>query len=194
MGQFNADSYNTVAERLQEARAKIQSITTEPPVMLTDVMGYMRATVVLKDGEIGTGTASFRLDLQTRSAQATNPIEDCETSAVGRALAMLGYATTKGVASQEEIAEARRREAAVGDRPRGPARGQGGFTTTAPVETVPAGAEYIPVDESAAPVCPHCNVPMQYGEGVSNKTGKPWARYKCQQKRGGEWCNHTEWL
>ena len=41
-------NYVSVAERLHEATADIQTIVTEPPVMLTDAMGYIRATVALK--------------------------------------------------------------------------------------------------------------------------------------------------
>lgn len=109
MGGYNPENYATVAERLALAKEQITTIITEPPMMIGDTMGYIRATVALKDGRSATGTATFRLDLQGRSAQATNPIEDCETSAVGRALAFLGYASSKSVASREEVHEAQRR-------------------------------------------------------------------------------------
>src|SRR6185503_12941710 len=88
----------------------ITTVVSEPPTMITDVMGYIRATVALKDGRSATATASFRLDLQNRSAQATNPLEDCETSAIGRALGFLGYGSSKSVASREEVQEAERRQ------------------------------------------------------------------------------------
>lgn len=106
---YNLEGYVTVAERLAQAHEQLVTVVTEPPVLLTDTMGYIRATVALKDGRSSTGTASFRLDLQNRSAQATNPIEDCETSAIGRALGMLGYGSSKSIASREEVQEAERR-------------------------------------------------------------------------------------
>lgn len=111
MPAFNPNDYTTVAERLTRAADQLQTIIAEPPVMLNDVMGYIRCTVALKDGRTSTGTASFRLDLTGGRAQATNPIEDCETSAIGRALGMLGYGSKNGIASQEEIHEAERRRA-----------------------------------------------------------------------------------
>lgn len=109
MPGYNPNNYATVAERLAAATSAITSIVTEPPQFLTEMMGYVRATVALQDGRSATGMASFRLDLQGKSAQATNPLEDAETSAVGRALAFLGYHSNKSIASQEEVQEAQRR-------------------------------------------------------------------------------------
>jgi hypothetical protein len=102
-------NYVPVSERVAQAQPNLRSVHADTPVMLTDAMGYIRVTVVLNDDRSATGTASFRLDVQGRSAQATNPIEDCETSALGRALAFLGYETARGIASREEVQEAERR-------------------------------------------------------------------------------------
>lgn len=107
---INLQDYVPVSERLSLALADgVQTITTTPPTMITDAMGHMQVTVVLASGRSATGTASFRLDLTGKSAQATSPVEDCETSALGRALAFLGYESRRGVASREEVQEAQRR-------------------------------------------------------------------------------------
>lgn len=102
-------NYVPVAERLTQAQEGIIAVEATDPTMLNDVMGYIRVAVYLSDGRKATGTASFRLDLTGKSAQATNPIEDCETSALGRALGMLGYSSNKSIASREEVREAQRR-------------------------------------------------------------------------------------
>lgn len=109
---FNNANYVPVAERLADAQGELMAIEADPPVMLDGAMGYIRVQVYLSDGRKATGTASFRLDLQGKGAQATNPIEDCETSAVGRALAFLGYQSNRSIASREEVQEAQRRERA----------------------------------------------------------------------------------
>jgi hypothetical protein len=112
MPAYNMQDYRPVAERVSAAQPDLRSVHADQPVMLTDAMGYIRVTVLLNDDRSATGIASFRLDLAGKGAQATNPIEDCETSAVGRALAFLGYSSSKSIASREEVQEARRREAA----------------------------------------------------------------------------------
>lgn len=123
---FDPKSYWTVAERVARSHALdlLQSVQTDAPVMLTPTMGYIRVRVTFKDGTWSDGIGSFRLDA-TRSAQATNPLEDAETSAVGRALAFLGLDTKRkpgedvppgrvlSIASADEIVVARRRAETV---------------------------------------------------------------------------------
>ena len=110
-------NYVSVAERVHEAQGELLRIETSAPIMLDEKMGYIRCTVYMRNDRTATGTATFRLDLGGNSAKATNPIEDCETSAVGRALAFLGYSADKrmgfSIASKEEIEEAQRRTEAV---------------------------------------------------------------------------------
>jgi hypothetical protein len=110
-------NYVSVAERVWEAQAEIIRVETTSPVMMNEHMGFIRATIYMRNDRTATGTSTFRLDLQGNSAKATNPIEDCETSAVGRALAFLGYSADKrqgfSIASREEIEEAIKRSDAV---------------------------------------------------------------------------------
>lgn len=107
--RIDLTDYVTVAERLAMAHADgISSIATGAPVMLTDTSGYVQTVVTLRDGRWSTGTAGFRLDLTGTRAQATSPLEDAETSAVGRALALLGYASSRSLASRDEMIVAQR--------------------------------------------------------------------------------------
>lgn len=109
MAMFDMKDYVSVAERVQKASPLILSVVSDNPVMMGDVLGYVRVTVTLTDGRNASALASFRLDAQ-KGAQKTNPLEDAETSALGRTLAFLGYATSKSLASREEMQEAARRD------------------------------------------------------------------------------------
>lgn len=111
MPPYNPKEYKTVAERIKEAHDSelIEEVISDQPVMINDVLGYIKATVKFKDGMIASGIGSFRLDAK-KGAQLTNPLEDAETSAVGRALAFLGIGVTKSIASAEEMAIAHDRE------------------------------------------------------------------------------------
>src|SRR5262249_28745958 len=57
-------------------------------------------------------------------ANRTSHIENCETSAIGRALAMLGFEVERGIASREEMEKVRRMEASS---PLKVIRGAGGY-------------------------------------------------------------------
>ena len=80
------------------------SISTEI-IALDDGVVTMRATVCNEEGQIlGTGTAQEK---ETSSfINKTSFIENCETSAVGRALGMCGFGIDTSVASAEEVQNA----------------------------------------------------------------------------------------
>lgn len=104
----NMASYTDVNSRMKLAADTWQTIVVSPPVMLTDVAGYVTATIILKDGRSVTEIAAFRLGLTGQSAQATFPIEDAATSAVGRALGRFGFGTDAHFPSREEMEQVER--------------------------------------------------------------------------------------
>ena len=80
------------------------SISTEI-LFLNDGVVTMKATVCDEEGKIlGTGTAQEKEE--SSFINRTSYIENCETSAVGRALGMCGFGNDTSVASAEEVQNA----------------------------------------------------------------------------------------
>ena len=99
-------AYSMVASRVQAFRKLIPdgSITTEV-ISLDPKMVVMRATIADSKGRVlATGTA-FE-ERGTSYINKTSFIENCETSAVGRALGMLGIGTESSMASADEMSNA----------------------------------------------------------------------------------------
>ena len=104
--------YATVSDRLGVAHAGdrpsgIQAIETE--FRSVGSFTLCVATVTFIDGRRFSGTAELTLG-QGHGPQAQAPLETCETSAVGRALAFAGYPGSEtGLAGAEEVAVAQAR-------------------------------------------------------------------------------------
>lgn len=97
-------SYAEVPQRVKAFRKCFPSgsITTEI-VSLENGVVIMKATVLTENGRIlATGTASEKEN--STFINKTSFIENCETSAVGRALGFLGFGIDTSIASAEEVA------------------------------------------------------------------------------------------
>jgi hypothetical protein len=107
MPRFNPDDYVTVAERLTQFWAKyptgriltaVQEINAETGFVL------IRAEVYRNDADTLPAATGHAYEMQSAGhVQAGSYVEVGETSAVGRALAMLGFEVTRGIASREEM-------------------------------------------------------------------------------------------
>lgn len=111
--EISGQLYSTVAERLKQAHGDqpppvgIQAIHSE--VFAVGDLVIVKATVVFGDGRNFVGHSLVNMDARGR-AERDAPLETCETSAVGRALAMAGYpGSDKGIAGAEEITLAQQR-------------------------------------------------------------------------------------
>jgi hypothetical protein len=114
-------TYFTVSERIESAHGDtipvgIQSIETE--LATIDGVTVARATATFVDGRHFQGTASANM-AATSGVDASVPLENAETSAVGRALAFAGYpgSPSGGIAGAEEMMEAQRRAPSASPSP-----------------------------------------------------------------------------
>ena len=111
-------AYSMVASRVQAFRklCPAGSISTEI-ISLEGDRVVMRATITDEGGRVlSTGTA-----FETQGSSYINKtsfIENCETSAVGRALGMLGIGSESSMASAEELSNAIAGQAKAADQER----------------------------------------------------------------------------
>lgn len=123
--RFNPDEYITVHERIEKFYAKFpQGRILTSIVEHNEETGFilMRAEVY-REPEDGLPAATGHA-YELRSAghvQAGSYVEVCETSSVGRALALLGFEVRRGVASREEVIRGARKQQAAAAPPPPPA-------------------------------------------------------------------------
>ncbi len=111
--------YAIVNERIRAFRMVYPggAITTDI-ISMADGVVVMKATVCAEDGTVlGTGTAYEKEG--SSYINKTSYIENCETSAVGRALGMCGFGIDTAVCSAEEVRNAIRQQENTDDNPLG---------------------------------------------------------------------------
>ena len=195
---FNLDDYETVEERL----IKFWKDHAEGRIITTLLSGTSSQFIVraklYKDGSDTIWTTGLAEEtVQGRGVNSTNALENCETSAIGRALANAGYATKGKRASRSEmskvVAQANTQQVIADTKAR--------LAETAK-EYVPVAKEDDPwtirdakpastVDEAVAmvkdiiggqterdiPNC-KCGKPMSWRTG-QGKNNKPWGHFAC---------------
>jgi pyruvate/2-oxoglutarate dehydrogenase complex dihydrolipoamide acyltransferase (E2) component len=148
--RFNPDEYITVSERIEKFYAKFPQGR-----ILTSVVEHNAETgfiliraEVYRDAEDALPAATGHA-YELRSAghvQAGSYVEVCETSSVGRALALLGFEVRRGVASREEVIRGAKKQqaaaaAAAPARPERPAQAPEQAPPAPPAEPAEAGAD-----------------------------------------------------
>lgn len=128
---YRGKSYVEVAERLRhvhEQKREFQVLDSE----VYEIAGRVLCRVTISvDGKIFKGTAEAKVtNAAPRSADATNPFECGETSALGRALAFAGFGTVDGIASYDEIARGLSQEEIAQSATPDNARSNGGVAPT----------------------------------------------------------------
>ena len=192
---FNLEDYETVEERLskfwkEHPDGRISTTLVEHTLQRFIVQAAIYRTEV--DAHPWT-TGYAEETVSTRGVNSTSALENCETSAIGRALANANYATKGKRPSREEMAK-------VNNNQPKPFTEKLADKITMPVEddvwTVKAVAPASSAAEAVAlvqdvlgavkidkdiPLCRNCHdhKPMTWKTGVSAKNKQPWANFNC---------------
>ena len=104
-GGFNLDDYVTVAERIAEFYVKYPDGSLQSDLIeLTDSRVVIRASAYRTANDERPAVAHSALGIPgTTPYTRGSEIENAETSAVGRAIALLGFGVKKSIASADEL-------------------------------------------------------------------------------------------
>jgi len=196
---FNLEDYEPVEVRLEKFIKDNQDFRVE-----TELISFQNDRYIVKAWLYRTFADSVPFasglaeeTISTRGVNATSALENCETSAIGRALANAGYAAKGKRPSREEMSKVQRVKADKIDveNPSDPWTIK---TVETPKPAVDAALDLLSQELGAqvveeAPSCRHGVMGLL--EGTSSKTGKPYKGYKCKaniQPNGAGLCD-TIW-
>jgi pyruvate/2-oxoglutarate dehydrogenase complex dihydrolipoamide acyltransferase (E2) component len=125
--RFNPDEYITVHERIEKFYTKFPQgriITTIIEHSAETGFILIRAEIYREPDDALPAATGHAYELRSAGhVQAGSYVEVCETSSVGRALALLGFEVRRGVASREEVIRgAKKQQAAAAAPPPQPER------------------------------------------------------------------------
>ena len=196
---FNLEDYETVEERLvkfwkEHPDGRIETTLVESTLQRFIVKAAVYRTEV--DAQAWT-TGYAEETVSTRGVNSTSALENCETSAIGRALANAGYVTKGKRPSREEMSKVKAAEPKpfaekLADKITMPVEDDP--WTTKAVEAAPSSADAIALVQEVLGATkidkdiPHC----AHGERewrTGNKNGKAWANMSCSAKpmNGERW-------
>jgi hypothetical protein len=196
---FNLEDYETVEERLvkfwkEHPDGRIETLLVDATLQRFIV----KASVFRTEADAQAWTTGYAEEtVSTRGVNSTSALENCETSAIGRALSNAGYATKGKRPSREEMSKVKAAEPKpfteklsdriiieVEDDP----------WTVKAVAPAPSAAEAVALVQDVLgatkidkdiPECKHGQRLWRTG----NKNGKPWANMSCpvQPQRQQTW-------
>jgi len=198
---FNLADYEPVEVRLEKFIKEYADFRIETELVLVEKDRYIVKALLFKTASdtVAWSTGYAEETVSTRGVNQTSALENCETSAIGRALANAGYAPKGKRPSREEMSKVvatkvvkpsvQDLNAAIKAADTEPAE-QDYWTTPvndymkvvdAPV-TLDKAMENITAvmgtaEASETPSCKHGA--MVFKTGHSAKTGRDWAAYQC---------------
>lgn len=198
---FNLDDYETVEERLvkywkEHPDGRIETRLVEASATRFIVQAYIYRTEV-DQHPWSSGLAEETI--QGRGVNATSALENCETSAIGRALASAGYATkgkrpsreemakvAAGAVVSEKIKETKAKMADTSQQYVPVAKADDPWTQweAAPVQTMEQAVETVKAVLGGTAPEETCTHGARVWKTGTSKAGKPWGMWKCNPPHG----------
>ena len=193
---FNLDDYETVEERLVKYWKEHPDGQIHTKLVDSSSTRFIvEASIYRTEADLRPWTTGLAEEtVQGRGVNATSALENCETSAIGRALANAGYATKGKRASREEMvkvakgaevkAKVEEVKAKMADTskeyvPVPVESDPWNQSFAAPAATMEQAVEMVKSSLGAMPVDESCiHGPRIWKTGTS-KAGKPWGHWKC---------------
>ena len=201
---FNLDDYETVEERLvkfwkDHPDGQIHTKVLEH----TSSRFIVEASIYRTEADLRPWTTGLAEEtVQGRGVNATSALENCETSAIGRALANAGYATKGKRASREEMSKVAAKEAVSSQVAQVKAKMAETSTeyipvskesdpwtvsNVAPVTTMEQAVETVKAILGGTPIDESCiHGARVWKTGTSKSGNKPWGMWKCMAQILGD--------
>jgi hypothetical protein len=199
---FNLADYETVESRLEKFWKEFPDgrVSTELEVCEAHryvVKAYLYRTYL---DQVAYSTGFAEEKDSDRGVNATSALENCETSAIGRALANAGFATKGRRPSREEMVKVSAKPVILKQKYPEPVANAWTIAdpkddmNVIPIEAAPSLTSAInllteEMNAKELPQAPKCQHDfMIHKTGVSAKTGKPYEGYTCPSKNRAEQC------
>ena len=197
---FNLDDYETVEERLvkfwkDHPDGQIHTKVLEH----TSARFIVEASIYRTEADPRAWTTGLAEEtVQGRGVNATSALENCETSAIGRALANAGYATKGKRASREEMTKVAAKEAVSSQVAQVKAKMAETSTeyipvskesdpwtvsSAAPVTTMEQAVETVKAVLGGTPIDESCIHGARVWKTGTSKQGKQYGMWKCNVSR-----------
>jgi len=200
---FNLDDYETVEERLIKFWKDNPDGRIDTKLLDFHSGRYIVQAYIYRT-EVDQHPWSSGLAEETvsgRGVNATSALENCETSAIGRALASAGYATKGKRPSREEMSKvaaaesvkatiietkAKMNQSAKEYIPVAKADDPWTITPAAPVQTLESAVEMVKSSLGGTTPDESCIHGARVWKTGTTKAGKPWGHWKCMNQILGE--------
>ena len=198
---FNLEDYETVEERLVKFWKDHPDGRIDTTLVESTLQRFIvKASVFRTEVDAQAWTTGFAEEtVSTRGVNSTSALENCETSAIGRALANAGYVTKGKRPSREEMSKVKAAEPKpfaekLAERVIMPVEDDP--WTVKAVQPAPSAADAVAlVQDVLGAVKIDKDIPeCKHGQRIwrtGNKNGKPWANMSCsvQPQRQETWAD-----